>query len=232
MSLILEALKKAERQHKLGEVPKISPNAEQPATTGPHGMGWVMMALLALILLGAGIYLGSNNWLSPQTRVEADVSRSEAKPGDGTQNKEQLMVAPVQTEERDIPAEPPPPDAIAEDGGESRQAIPTPREIEIEPPRDKEIEAPRVAVSEPVPPPPPPKPLHEMPSGFVAHLPAMNIDIHSYDTRPAKRYVLINMEKYREGDYLAEGPRVVEILPQGAVMEHLGERFILPIGNQ
>ncbi|PVV17148.1 MAG: hypothetical protein B6D79_17125 [gamma proteobacterium symbiont of Ctena orbiculata] len=71
-----------------------------------------------------------------------------------------------------------------------------------------------------------------MPSGFVANLPSMSIDIHSYDKRAAKRYVLINMEKYREGDYLAEGPKLVEILPQGAVMEHMGERFILPIGNQ
>jgi general secretion pathway protein B len=70
-----------------------------------------------------------------------------------------------------------------------------------------------------------------MPAGFVANMPSINIDIHSYAKQPAKRYVLINMEKYREGDYLAEGPRVVEILPQGVVMEHMGEHFILPIGN-
>jgi general secretion pathway protein B len=70
-----------------------------------------------------------------------------------------------------------------------------------------------------------------MPSGFVSNLPVMNIDIHSFDSRPEKRYVLINMEKYREGDYLAEGPHLVEILPEGVVMEHMGERFILPLGN-
>ncbi|MCU7860031.1 MAG: general secretion pathway protein GspB, partial [Candidatus Thiodiazotropha sp. (ex Lucinoma kastoroae)] len=98
------------------------------------------------------------------------------------------------------------------------------------------VEPKQAIVPEPPPQPPkppkPPKPLHEMPSGFVSHLPSMNIDIHSYDKRPHKRYVLINMEKYREGDYLAEGPMLVEILPNGAVMEHMGERFILPIGNQ
>ncbi|MET0072074.1 MAG: general secretion pathway protein GspB [Candidatus Thiodiazotropha sp.] len=232
MSLILEALKKAERQHKLGEVPKISPNTEQPATRGPHGTGWVMMALLALILLGVGIYLGSNSWFSPQAEVEAEVSRAETRPGNGMHKNDQPELAPVQSEAVIDKPDPPPADALARDGGESRQAIPTPREMEIEPSREREIETPPVALSESAPPPPPAKPLHEMPSGFVAHLPVMNIDIHSYDTRPAKRYVLINMEKYREGDYLAEGPRLVEILPQGAVMEHMGERFILPIGNQ
>jgi hypothetical protein len=84
---------------------------------------------------------------------------------------------------------------------------------------------------------PPPKPIpvrsmSELPSGFVANLPSLNIDIHSYDKLPAKRYVLINMEKYQEGDYLTEGPQLVEILTDGVVLEHMGERFILPIGNQ
>ncbi|MEJ2393869.1 MAG: general secretion pathway protein GspB [Candidatus Thiodiazotropha sp.] len=71
-----------------------------------------------------------------------------------------------------------------------------------------------------------------MPSGFVANLPSLNIDIHSYDKQPSKRYVLINMERYHEGDYLAEGPQLIEVLTDGVVLEHLGERFILPIGNQ
>ncbi|MEW8283151.1 MAG: general secretion pathway protein GspB [Candidatus Thiodiazotropha taylori] len=43
--------------------------------------------------------------------------------------------------------------------------------------------------------------------------------------------MLVNMEKYREGDYLAEGPLLIEILPEGVVMEHMGERFIFPLGN-
>jgi general secretion pathway protein B len=70
-----------------------------------------------------------------------------------------------------------------------------------------------------------------MPGGFVSNLPVMNIDIHSYDARPKKRYVLVNMEKYREGDYLTEGPLLIEILPEGVIMEHMGERFILSLGN-
>ena len=41
-------------------------------------------------------------------------------------------------------------------------------------------------------------------------LPMMNIDIHSLSQQePAKSYVLINMQRYRNGDRTAEG-----LLPQ------------------
>jgi general secretion pathway protein B len=218
MSLILEALKKAERQHKLGEVPRITPDSEQPPSAASHRLGWLMMSLLALILLGVGIYLGSS-WLSPQQQLhESTISRAEATPQTGGQEREPAREQP------NLPTTPPQAQAVIQ------------AQAEIPPPQAKEIDQPPVVVSEPAPTPIPaptqaPKPLHEMPSGFVANLPSMSIDIHSYDKQPTKRYVLINMEKYREGDYLAEGPRVVEILPQGAVMEHMGERFILSIGN-
>ncbi|MEJ2426999.1 MAG: general secretion pathway protein GspB, partial [Candidatus Thiodiazotropha sp.] len=61
--------------------------------------------------------------------------------------------------------------------------------------------------------------------------PPMNIDIHSYDQRPEKRYVLINMQRYHEGDYLEEGPRIISIRTDGVELEHMGARFILPIGT-
>ncbi|MBT3056522.1 MAG: general secretion pathway protein GspB [Candidatus Thiodiazotropha sp. (ex Codakia orbicularis)] len=223
MSLILEALKKAERQHKLGEVPKINPDAEQPTSTASHRLGWLMMVMLAMILLGTGIYLGSSSWWSQQPQQHGpSVSSTEPVPQGGVQER--------------APAELTLPDTEGMVGDSDPAISVNPPQAAIEPqpviatPQAKEIELPQVVEPEP-PQPPPPKPLYEMPSGFVANLPSMNIDIHSYDQRPAKRYVLINMEKYREGDYLAEGPRVLEILPQGAVMEHMGERFILPIGN-
>ena len=45
MSLILEALKKAERQHKLGDVPSISAQPVQPSGSGMRGLGWLMLIL-------------------------------------------------------------------------------------------------------------------------------------------------------------------------------------------
>ncbi|PVV05606.1 MAG: hypothetical protein B6D77_18895 [gamma proteobacterium symbiont of Ctena orbiculata] len=225
MSLILEALKKAERQHKLGEVPRINPDTEQPGSTASHRLGWLMLALFALILLGVGVYLGSSSWLTPQRQPhEPPVSHAEPSQQDSQPKSAPERVAPLGSGEATNTPDPLQSTAPSQVTEEPPAAISTPQEQEIEPAQE--------VVAEPPPPPRPPKPLHEMPSGFVANLPSMSIDIHSYDKRAAKRYVLINMEKYREGDYLAEGPKLVEILPQGAVMEHMGERFILPIGNQ
>jgi general secretion pathway protein B len=218
MSLILEALKKAERQHKLGEVPRITADSEQPTVNASRRLGWLMVTLMALILVGVGIYLGKS-WLSPQQHQD-ETSVTHAAPLQKPDRSREIE--PVVTQPP-VPAIPSPRSAM------EPQPVTPPLQVE-----DHDMTPVVEAEPEPEPEPTPalpPKPLHEMPSGFVANLPPLNIDIHSYDERPAKRYVLINMEKYREGDYLAEGPRVLEILSEGAVMEHMGERFILPIGN-
>jgi general secretion pathway protein B len=228
MSLILEALKKAERQHMLGDVPRISPDSEQPSSAASHRLGWLMIILLALILVGVGVYLGSN-LLSPLgQQLEPSISRVAPQPQASGQKDESIRDQPLNGGDTITATEPavttPPPQA----GIEPRQSVTPPL------PEAKEVDPTPVVEVTPTPPPAPtpaPRPLHEMPAGFVANMPSINIDIHSYAKQPAKRYVLINMEKYHEGDYLAEGPRVVEILPQGVVMEHMGEHFIHPIGN-
>ena len=201
MSLILEALKKAERQHKLGEVPSLGAQAGAASPDRHRGLGWLMLVLLATLMLGLGLYLGG-------FRLGVDEHRDGAAHVSTT--KPAVSAAPPVAP----PVEPPAPHKSPETVAET----PPPPSVAY--------------VTPPPPPAKPPRPLIEMPSGFVANLPPLNIDIHSYDQRPAKRYVLINMEKYREGDYLAEGPQLIEILPDGAILEHLGERFILPIGNQ
>jgi general secretion pathway protein B len=201
MSLILEALKKAERQHKLGEVPGIRPGAVESRTGGARLWLWFMLLLFAAVMLSLGLYLGGywQNRGEPQAGVRLpEVNQPVTQP-----SLEATQAPTVDPIEPMIQATP---------------AVSEKREPVIPPPSKAK--------------PKPAKPLSEMSSGFVANLPALNIDIHSYDARPSKRYVLINLEKYREGDYLTEGPLLVEILTDGVILEHLGQRFILPIGNQ
>ena len=59
-------------------------------------------------------------------------------------------------------------------------------------------------------------------------VPDVNVEIHVYDTVAANRFVFINMSKYSEGDRLKEGPIVDEITPDGVILRHQGERFLLP----
>ena len=56
----------------------------------------------------------------------------------------------------------------------------------------------------------------------------LHLDIHVYSDDPAERFVFINMAKHREQSQLEEGPVVVEIRPDGVVLEHQGITFLLP----
>lgn len=59
-------------------------------------------------------------------------------------------------------------------------------------------------------------------------VPEMRLELHFYATRPQERFVFVNGRRYREGDTTAEGVMVVEIVPEGVVMNQGGNRFLLP----
>jgi len=58
-------------------------------------------------------------------------------------------------------------------------------------------------------------------------LPEVRLDLHVYDTDPAKRFVFLNMRKLREGESLPDGVRVDEITPGGAKLSYRGTQFAL-----
>lgn len=226
MSLILEALKKAERQHRMGEVPGIAAGHYEEASKGSRLLGIVLVGGMAIGMLALGLYLGEESPPSP--------TAEETKP--------QIHVVPnpgvVHDRKSDVlsqkKASPPPP---------TPKVVPPKRapETTLAKPIQSTARAPAKAESKPAvnpvkprskkPPIAAPKPLSELPGDFVDKLPELNIDIHSYDANAQKRYVLINMEKYREGDRLNEGILLSNIRPDGVVLEYEGQRFILPIGN-
>lgn len=59
-------------------------------------------------------------------------------------------------------------------------------------------------------------------------LPDLHLDVHVYATKPAERFVYINMRKYREGATLAEGPVLERIRRDGVILDFRGLRFVLP----
>jgi len=71
--------------------------------------------------------------------------------------------------------------------------------------------------------------LGDMPASYRASFPNIRVDVHVYDPQPNKRFVLINGRRYREGDMLSEGPKLVEIRAQGLVMDSQGQRVLLPL---
>jgi general secretion pathway protein B len=59
-------------------------------------------------------------------------------------------------------------------------------------------------------------------------LPELHLDVHVYATRPAERFVYVNMRKYHEGATLQEGPTIERIRRDGVVLNYHALRFLLP----
>jgi general secretion pathway protein B len=59
------------------------------------------------------------------------------------------------------------------------------------------------------------------------NLAELHLDIHVYSAKPDDRFVFINMSKLREGSTLTEGPVVEKITPDGVVLRHQGQVFLL-----
>jgi general secretion pathway protein B len=63
--------------------------------------------------------------------------------------------------------------------------------------------------------------------GGIIATPPLHLDMHVYAGERDKRFVFINMSKYREGEALKEGPVLEEITGTGAILSHQGTRFTL-----
>lgn len=64
-------------------------------------------------------------------------------------------------------------------------------------------------------------------SELGSDVPELRLDLHVYADAAADRYALINMHKVREGDMLAEGPRVLAITRDGVALQFHGQDFML-----
>ncbi|MGQ0586903.1 MAG: general secretion pathway protein GspB [Gammaproteobacteria bacterium] len=71
----------------------------------------------------------------------------------------------------------------------------------------------------------------EMPPDYRADFPALRVEIHVYEKDPARRFVMVNGRRYKEGERMAEGPALVEIVPDGVVLEYRGEKVLYSLGR-
>ena len=61
---------------------------------------------------------------------------------------------------------------------------------------------------------------------FRSGLTMPRLDVHVYDSNPQRRFLLVELKKYREGDTLTNGAVVEEILSDGVRLFYRGARFI------
>lgn len=221
MSYILDALRKAEQERHLGQAP--NPITVPPPVQPPGKQLWLW--------LGAGLGLGLNAALLIYFLVRPPAASPPAPAAPATSAPAPLSPRPQATVSAPIPeppvAQPTPPRknpagkaAPAEAPRTPAVAIPSQRQ---EPP-PKTPSGPSVTLG-----PEPPPLLDALPADTRRGLPGLNLDIHVYSADAGKRFVVINGQRYREGDAIGQGAVLETVTPSGALLRKGGQRFRLSV---
>jgi general secretion pathway protein B len=232
MSYILDALRKSDLQRRRGTAPTLLAIQEpEPARKRP---GLLAYGLLTAMLLGAAIVIG---WLRPWESEPAAPVAPEPVAA-------KLESAPIPSTPATAPFEAEPkPEATLQNATQPKLKR-TPKaglSARAEPaiaglPREAGANAPGTSGA-----PSTQQPVDtvaaeatgeqtvlsmaELPSPIRAELPAMTISVHAYSGDPAARLLGIGNRIFREGDFLATGVKLVEITPDGMVLDYKGYRF-------
>jgi len=285
MSLILDALKRAERERQgdaipgPGEVPVI---VARPAPPRGRGIAGAAVIIVGLAVAAALLWDAFRGKPAPKT-VPPQVSESQAPPPviiarpappepapavvPGTETvaslddlTDELDAAPAPAPAKAAPL--PAPIPKPKDPGTAPIATsPAPRPRVAQPTEIPQAQSPPAqsppvqsppAKSPPAQSPPAEKPrteaapaeippaltqpaplrkFREMRPDYRADFPALKIEIHVYEKAPQRRFVMVNGRKYREGERLSEGPTLIEIVPEGVVLEYRGEKVLYTLGR-
>lgn len=213
MSYILEALKKSEQERQIGHVPDISMVQETPHPVASRWPRWLLAAFVvnALILVAIAWRPWEMRTAQQVAPTVASASTSSAVPAEaqpivanaGVSESVSAPVAAVQDAE------------TAEELPAPVTQMPPPAPVPVYKPKPISIE------TEPVLPPR----WQDLPSEERNNLPAPRIDVHVFAREPARRFVLINLRKYQEGDTVDEGATIESILADGIVLSYQGQRY-------
>jgi len=218
MSYILEALKKADQERTLGSVPDLeTPHWGVRRSARNYRWIWIVAALLLVngVLLAYLLGRGTDDDKPPapaaavRSSIPKPVVPVKPVPGAGTT---------VVTRPREV-IQPRP--APVQPAVETRAATPRPVPESTPPPTP-------VAVPQAVPARSRKQGVQlwsDLPLEFRASFTLPHIDVHVYADAPARRFILVDLQKYREGDTLESGAVIEEILPQGLQLYYQGTRF-------
>ncbi len=221
MSYILDALKKAEQERVRGHVPGLDTIHQAVFPTPTARRLWPWIALMAVLIVNA--WLLTMYW---QGEEEQPVSSERPAPVPAANALPPRAVAatPVPRIATPTPAaESSPPRENATRGG-----VVT---LSTEPLTDLEPEGTDTAAAQPSIPPvaimedAEAPLLQDMPMPFRQSVPELNLDVHVYAAAAEQRFVLLNMNKYHEGDALPQGLVLERITAEGIVVSHQGQRF-------
>ena len=206
MSFILDALKKSETDRQQQGNAEFAAVPIGPRATSVPRWLWVVGVLLAInLIVLIGLLLRPDSSPSTTQTAVSTISR----PSQPEVTLPPSFEEKVATAQKNVPAQ-------QEADAEVEAAADTVRAVLIS-------QDPSSVSSDDLHP-----TLQEIRARGALNLPELHLDIHVYSDEPKDRFVFINMSKLREGSQLAEGPVVAEITPNGVVLGHQGQFFILP----
>jgi len=205
MSLILEALRRSEAQRRRGSPPGLHSASTDvpPPRSGSHRAVLALLAGLGLLLVLLAVHRAS----VPETPVMPTGTASPATPPKPA-----------------APASAPPP-AIA--GSSPPAATALARELDagampaVSAPPPAAMPAGPAAAGDALP-------LDRLDAASRAMLPPLRVSMHVYDPDPARRFVLVDGRRVREGEALAPGLHLVAIEQDGLRLDWRGRLLHLP----
>ena len=246
MSILLDALKKSERQRQLGQTPTLQTSVDEQPRSQVTLKHWIPLSLLALSACVMA-WFGWQQFRAPELEdspaaqvavVEPDVepqfrTMTESFQSKGDSQEEQAAPAPVSSKisEEDKARLNQSFNDFTADNDEAEAAPPTSNqiaaaeltstqeavpELEVEPGQSK-LE-PHVAE---------PLSYWELPQGVRDNLPEIKITVLVYSDKPDDRFLLTNGQRMAEKDELQSGLVLDEIRRDGAIFLYRKYRFLV-----
>lgn len=229
MSYILEALKKADQERDIGAVPDLATSHEaQHPQPRSYRWPWIIAALLSVNVVVVVMLLTYKYTEDAEVPVQTQVPLE--------QHSALINDQPVQTVQQTIEA------PLSEVPAPQRRVLPKNKpklstgELVVlpgpaylqdskrsTPPQDQldvQMDAMTTAKDNSQL-----QSWYELPQEFRNRLDLPRLDVHVYSEVPQRRFIMVNQEKYREGEKLPSGLLLEEILPDGIVMSYEGEHF-------
>jgi len=216
MSYILDALKKADHERTLGDVPDL-----EVAHWGERRAGrsyrwvWGIVALLVINGLLLVLLVGRDSVDEAATLASRpDTTASlPVEPQSRTRSRAvetpRLPVRPRAA----VPVQPPP--AARPSIPASRPSAPVAPPAAVRAPPQAQGGATGVPAWD------------ELPLEFRSRLTLPHLDVHVYSDEPQRRFILVDLQKYREGDTLENGVVLEEIQQNSILLYYEGTRFLM-----
>lgn len=210
MSYILDALRKAEADRKLGETAGLHDPTPMAATDGPAGQSGLHRWLPGVAI---GLLLGLTGTLAWML-MTGDNEASLPAPANNTAAGTAATDAMVQTQ--------PTPERPANRANGDEPVVQLPR-VAASPAQPQ----PTSTSSQLHSPTADGPPARKLTPELRASLPPLAVGGAMYSDAPASRMVVINGQLYREGDTVAPGLTLEKIQLKSAILRHQGQRYIL-----